>query len=229
MATLDESIIVPSLFLGMGLLCCAELALLIPVSFKQWSGVYFYGMITAAAGASILTVGIICAFLYGSHFKTWVPVAIVFTGNALFVCADFFVLYSRLHLVGTSSRTVKAIAIAVVLHLIMVEFPSSAIFSASAFTTNPKIQKAGPIFARIEGVCYNGLQVSFAALYFFQVRRTWSGDYMGLPRPVKHILIAVMLMACLDLVSLGLIVSEEFRIQFCFAVGLRSVQYQRSH
>jgi hypothetical protein len=84
-----------------------ELLLLIFVTFKQWGGFYFWSLLIASFGIIPYSLGYLM-----SYFRwTDVPLGLAFNnlGWWLMVTGQSFVLYSRLHLVESDRRVLRAV------------------------------------------------------------------------------------------------------------------------
>lgn len=84
-----------------------ELLLLIFVTFKKWGGFYFWSLLIASFGNIPYSLGYLISYFHLTVF----PVGLAFSnvGWWLMVTGQSFVLYSRLHLVLSERRVLRAV------------------------------------------------------------------------------------------------------------------------
>jgi hypothetical protein len=84
-----------------------ELLLLIFVTFKKWGGFYFWSLLIASFGNIPYSLGYLISYFHLTVF----PVGLTFSnvGWWMMVTGQSFVLYSRLHLVLSERRILRAV------------------------------------------------------------------------------------------------------------------------
>lgn len=206
-----------SLFVGMGALSCLELIFIIPGYFKRWSGMYFWGVIFATTGATMMTVGNLLLYLFVTDHLKGLSISLIQLGYATYCPADFVVLYSRLHLVGTTPRLLTWVSRAIILELLFVELPAGILYTWTMLPAGDSLAKGVQIATLIQGPFYYGLQLTISFIYVHHIYATWK-DATGLPRGVKNMFVGFALIACMDLLCLALQEAQQVQLQACVSV-----------
>lgn len=105
--TLTAAVIVVITTNSIALYNAVELLLLIFVTFKHWGGFYFWSLLIASFGNIPYSLGYLMSYFH----LTVVPLGLAFNnvGWWLMVTGQSFVLYSRLHLVESDRRVLRAV------------------------------------------------------------------------------------------------------------------------
>lgn len=77
----------------MALLCQLEVVFITFTTFKRFSGLYYWSIVSAAIGAFLVTLGATLCF-FGLR-PTWPGAIIVNVGYFVYIPAEFSMIYSR--------------------------------------------------------------------------------------------------------------------------------------
>jgi hypothetical protein len=114
-----------------------ELLITIFLSFKRWSGRYFYCLIVASAGVLVYQV-FVFAQTFASNLNAHAITACIDVGWSAMVTGQSLVLWSRLHLVCRSRWKLRAILYMIIFNCVCLHIPQTAFsLSVSIDTQNP--------------------------------------------------------------------------------------------
>jgi hypothetical protein len=214
----SNDLLLLSLFVGMGVLSCLELILVIPSYFKQWRGMYFWGVTIATAGASMMVSGNLLLFVFIPDRLKGLSITLIQLGYALYCPADYVMLYSRLHLVGASRKLLRWVAIAIIVELIFVEIPGEILYTWTMIPASAQLQQAVDLMNLTQGPFYYVLQNVISGIYVHHIYFTWKDDVAGLPRAVKHMFLGFTFIVVMDLLCLALQEAGQVDLQACVTV-----------
>jgi hypothetical protein len=187
--------------LAMGYLCIFELCIIIFTTFRHRDNLYFWSVAAAIAGAAIYSTGCTLHFFAPVDWPEGVSTGFFCVGYLIYVLAEFLVLYSRLHLVSASRKTLRFILALIVTEYALVTIPT-AIIAAGAFASDlPAFSRANPLSQRIEIVIYMATEMAISVTYIRQVLQAWgsgSGSNLQRKRVLKRMICANVFLICLD-------------------------------
>jgi hypothetical protein len=202
----------------MGALSCIELILIIPGYFRQWNGMYFWGVVCATVGATMMTTGNLLLFLFVTDHLHGLSITLIQLGYAIYCPADFVVLYSRLHVVGASPKLLKWLFGAIILELICIEIPAEVLYTWTMLPSSMKLQKKARITTLIQGPFYYGLHLAINGIYVHHIYHSWKQKDVALPKAVKNMFMGFALMSCMEILCLTLQEAQRLEMQACLSV-----------
>jgi hypothetical protein len=168
-------------FNAMGFLCTFELIPIIWTTFKSRSGLYSWGIVVATLGSFLFNLGATIYFFNlsnGTPLLLGLTIAIGALGYLLYIPAEFTILYSRLHLLAGSKRTLRLVIILSVAQYTLVTIPN-AVLSIGASTISSKSFAIGYSYIqRIEIVVYMAMEIIFSIIYIQHTLQIWSSGSM---------------------------------------------------
>ena len=117
-----------------------ELNIMIWMTFKRHSGVYFYSLLASSWGIVIYQLAFLMKF-----FQVWkndyVSVALITVGWYAMVTGQSLVLYSRLHLVVHDRRKIRWVLYMICIDVVLFHFPTTVMTFGVCFTLSihPKL------------------------------------------------------------------------------------------
>lgn len=198
--------------ISMGLFSDSFIVIIIWLTFRRHSGLYFW-----ALNAIAITQILVCVSTY---LSTWVvggtKPAITLTlnsiGNTGYVLAEFLVLWSRLHLLQASRRQLKLILGIILAEWMFVEIPLM-ILSIIA-TLRPSNTLATAIYFKwfdVESCLYLIVDVSLSVMYFHLISRNW-GKNRAWKRVHANLVGMMILLLCIDATYILLVFSKSSQI-----------------
>lgn len=86
---------------------CIELLVLVLTGFRQWRGLYFFSLVIASAGVIPYCLGFLLEYFHLLVF--WASMLFSSIGWTMLITGQAFVLYSRLGLIVTDAKVLKAV------------------------------------------------------------------------------------------------------------------------
>jgi hypothetical protein len=175
---------------------CIELFVLVYVTFKRHSGLYFWSIIITTCGLVLQTTGYIL-----KEFKNETPPVLVTIicklGWVANVTGFSIVLWSRLHLVVRNPRVLRLVLIMIIvdgilLHTPVVVFEFGLISRHHSVYVHPM-----EIMERIQQTIFTCQETVISGLYIYHTRRFLNSGYASHTRKVIGLLVAVQTLVIL--------------------------------
>jgi hypothetical protein len=214
----SEQSVLLALFVGMGALSCIELIIIIPSYFKQWNGMYFWGVVFATAGATMMTIGNLLLFLFLTDRLHGLSITLIQLGYAIYCPADFVVIYSRLHLVGASPTLLKWVLGAIICELLLVEIPAEVLYTWTMIPNSKSLHDKSKITTLVQGPFYYGLHLAITGIYVHHIYHSWKQEATAFPKAVKNMFMGFALMSCMEVLCLTLQEAHRLDMQACVSV-----------
>lgn len=202
----------------MGAISCVELMIIIPSYFRRWNGMYFWGVVLATLGATMMTTGNLLLYIYVPDRLKALSVTLIQLGYAIYCPADFVVLYSRMDLVGTTPKLLKWVLRAIAVELLVIEIPAGIMYTWTMIPAPDDLVKPVQIFTLIQGACYYSLQIAISGIYVHHIYDTWKDGPGGLPKAVKNMFMGFALMVSMNALCLVLQETQKVQLQACISV-----------
>jgi hypothetical protein len=116
-----------------------ELLILIPVTFKHYSGLYFWSLLVASAGVIPYSVGYV--LVYYNVTYDFIGYTIDTVGWCAMVTGQSVVLYSRLHLVLRDRRTLRAVVWIIVIDAVIFHVPTTVMLFGSRYAASLQVRE----------------------------------------------------------------------------------------
>ncbi|KAJ5084516.1 hypothetical protein NUU61_009095 [Penicillium alfredii] len=187
-----------------------ELIILVFVTFAQYRGLYFWGLlISSFLGLIPYSLGFLLKFFRLTDI-TWLPVSFLTVGWWCMVTGQSIVLYSRLHLVLSNQRVLRRVLIMILVDAVILHVPTTVLTYGSNLAT-PQTQ-ADPYISgynkmekiQMTGFCLQEFIIS--GLYIWETLRMLRLDPDRSKRKIQYQLLTINLI--IIVLDLGLLVAE---------------------
>jgi hypothetical protein len=197
--------VVVGAFVAMGFLCTFELIPIIWTSFKRRNGLYFWAIVVATLGSFLFNLGT-TIYIYnlsnGTKAILGVTTAINTLGYLIYIPAEFTVLYSRLHILAASQKTLRFVGILAAAEYALFTIPNAVLSIGASTISTPAFDISYSYFQRIEIVGYTITEIIFSIVYIRHTLRMWgTGAEPKVKKILKWCLCANILVILLDIVT----------------------------
>ncbi|KAF2669620.1 hypothetical protein BT63DRAFT_264995 [Microthyrium microscopicum] len=186
-----------SAFLSMGFILWLEVALLLLLTVKRNKSLYYRALISANIGLLFWILGIMLSNLL--QLNPWIGMSFAVPGYLIFVPSELAILYSRLHVVGASSRLLLYVRIVCTLEVIFITIPTAVIgFGVRVATyTVPAFIPAADTMYKIECCIWSFVNTLIAGIYLVLLLKNWSRDSKepGVRRLFAHLVASTVVLA----------------------------------
>ncbi|KLU82263.1 hypothetical protein MAPG_01337 [Magnaporthiopsis poae ATCC 64411] len=226
----DVSLVV--IFLTLALYNVAELAFIIPSTFKRWSGFYFWCFVMATWSIVPYSVGFILKGLAIVPQAIYFWVTCGYIGWVGMVLFQSLVLWSRLHLIVDCPRRLRAILYMIIFNTIICDVPVAVL----AFGSNsPHPEPYAPIYAIWESIhvtVFALQEVIISVVYVWETSKLLrierdSGATFDLParrKVLTHLIYVSIIVVILDLPTLAMQYTEMYSLQTAYKGFVYSVK-----
>jgi hypothetical protein len=205
---------------GMAFLCIFELVVTALTTLPRRAGLYSWSMLVAIIGALLFNLGVLlyCFVLNGR--LVGLSAGMFGIGYLLYIPAEFLVLYSRLHLLGASPRTLKIVIMVIVLEVLFVTVPIAILSTGAVVASSHKLNLVYSIWQRVEVWMYAGTEIFISSVYIVQVRRMWKADgHLKMKSRLMSLVYIYIFIILLDLANIGIEFSGNTGLQGVFVVS----------
>jgi hypothetical protein len=208
-------------FTGASLFCNVELAVLVCMRFKKRTGLYFWSIVLATFGSLLYNIEVILAYFVTVSVPTWAFAITGVLGYLIYIPAEYLVLYSRLHLLSTSSQVLRWVIALATAQYVLISIPLAVTWIWGLVdpqnTTN---QLLGDRIQQIEVCTYTAVEIALSSIYIVQTLRMWGTD----PGPlVKKILVHLVcinaLLVCLNCANVAILYTDRVGLDNGWIVG----------
>jgi hypothetical protein len=187
-------------FSAMGFLCCIQMFFMIGLTFRRWSGLYFWTLTGASVAQLMVCFSLILQVWILKDRLTGIPLAMSTLGYLFFAPCEFLVLYSRLHLLRASKRALIFVLIITFLEWLLAELPMAINgVLAAIYPDSEKIALANKIWWEFEEVVYPLVDFALCFLYFLQVKRMWGNSGNKMKWVLRHIAVMSAVIILIDI------------------------------
>jgi hypothetical protein len=207
---------------SIGLFCCIEMIFLVTITFRRYSGLYFWSIVGGTCSQFLVCWSVVLLYWISepSQPAAWLTLAAI--GYLLYVPFEFLVLYSRLHLLLTSKRTLNWVLGAIVMESLVAEIPLTTLMILN--TLHPDSQRVLSIYTTwwlAESVLYTVVDVMLCGVYFLQCKRLW-GDDNRMTRVLWHVIAMVIILFIIDVAYVVLSFTADQQLTTGFVVCERT-------
>jgi hypothetical protein len=186
-------------FSAMGFLCCLQTFILIGITFRRRSGLYFWSLMGATFAQLCVSFSMFLQTWILVHRLPGIPLAMSTLGYLFFPPFGFLILYSRLHLLFASKRVLRFALILIVLEWALFEFPMALLQTLSIFyPDSTKIARANKLSWEFEEAMYTTVDLLLCLLYALQVKRIWGRSEDRTKGVLRHVIAMTVLFILLD-------------------------------
>jgi hypothetical protein len=206
-------------FIAMAMLCSLELCVLVYSKFRRRTGLYFWSIVVAIFATTLYQWSDMVQYFLIPGEHLWLLSILGSTGYVLYVLSDFLMLYSRLHLVQASPRTLRIVRSVMIAEFLLVTIPDTILANGALYLDGWAFP--GSIFRRVEIVIYCTVEISLSIVYILHVRRMWSTESSPMVQRVcKDLLYMNILIIILELSNVGIEYSANYALQNCYTVHI---------
>jgi hypothetical protein len=221
--------------LGCALWNSLEMVPIVLLTFKRYSGLYFWSMVFSTLGVVLSSIGFILLIFDIGVYDKFQPAFMAAFGWVPMVAGQSLVLFSRLHLLRLSRTLRKWILVEIIFTIIFLQMPTLALTvgSQTSHPDQPAWVRPYQIVERIQVVVFFAQEVFLSSLYLwrcfkFLVARNGSETGFSSDRArldVKkmfiHLLIVNIIVIALD----GTIVGLQYSGLFLFQISYKPFAY----
>jgi hypothetical protein len=144
-----------------------ELLLLIFVTFKRYEGFYFWSLLVASFGNIPYSLGYVISYFQLTYSS--VGLAINNVGWWLMVTGQSFVLYSRLHLVLSDKKILRAVLVMIIVDGIIFHIPSTILNFYSNYGADPLAAAEGyKVYEKVQMTGFCIQETIISGLYMWK-------------------------------------------------------------
>lgn len=159
-------------FTGVAWYNSIELLILIFITFKRHSGLYFWSMLISAAGVLPYSVGFLMKFFGLFTSATWFSVTLITVGWWTMVTGQALVLYSRLHLVLRSPTILRLVLGMIITSVFFFHVPTTVLTYGANVSLNPNVfARAYDIMERIQLAGFFVQETIISSLYIWETNK----------------------------------------------------------
>jgi hypothetical protein len=205
---------------GMAFLCIFELVVLALTTLRRKTDLYFWSMIIAITGALLFNLGVLLYCFALNNRLVWLSGGMFGIGYLLHVPAELLVLYSRLHLLGASPRTLKLVIMVIVLEVLLMTAPIAILSTGAVVVSSNQLNLVYSVWQRIEVWAYAGTEIFLSSVYIVQVRRMWKADgQWKMKSRLMSLVYIYFFIILLDVSNIGIEFSGYTGLQGVFVVS----------
>jgi hypothetical protein len=203
---------------SIGLFICLEMFVLIFITFKRYSGIYFWTLTGATVCQTLVCISTLLAFWIIKGDQPTVSLTIGIPGYLFFVPLEGLVLYSRLHLLGASRRSLRFVLGAIAFEFVFAEIPCAVMEAL-----NPKYGQRSDFFEwykvvwREEAAMYMVMHLILMSMFFSHIRKMWGEEHMR--GVLKEVALMIFMVFALDVVNMVLNFTVEVTFYLSFVVS----------
>jgi hypothetical protein len=217
--TLSQALASP--FPAMGVLCCVQMFIMIAITFKRRSGLYFWSLIGATSAQFICSFSTLLqqSILIGRLLA--LSNSLNITGYLLYPPFEFLVLYSRIHLLQASNRVLRFVLIIFTLEWTLFEIPMAFCgFLAQRYPDSTKIAFAYKVTWEIEEAAFPMVTFMMYGLYILQVKRMWGDSGDRIKWILWHVIMMTVVLILID--ASYIILANTVVVGWAVAIEVRS-------
>ena len=191
-----------------------ELTVCIFYTFRRYSGLYFWSVLCTTWGVTIHAIGFVLKFCVPSC--NWIfSTVLAEIGWVGMVSGFSIVLYSRLHLVVRSQRTLQLVLAAIVVDAFLFHVPTIVFqFGTSDKHTHKKFLPYMNVMERVQIVGFSVQEIIISAIYIYATMQMLRGSFNRRMRTTMAwlILIQIIVILC-DVVVIALDYAQYFTLK----------------
>ncbi|KAL9114327.1 MAG: hypothetical protein Q9227_001749 [Pyrenula ochraceoflavens] len=224
--------IIICIFIGLAFYNTIELTLLIFMTFRHYSGLYFWSLLIASWGVIPYNLGFLIKFFNigipkdsGENGVTWVAVILITAGWWPMVTGQSVVLWSRLHILNRNEKLLRTLLWMIVIDAIILHIPTTVLTFGSNALSNPNLPnfvRGYNVMEKIQMTLFTVQETLISAVY---VRETLKflrlSLHDGARRTMFQLLSINVLIIIMDLGLLGC----EYANLYIIETTLKGVVY----
>jgi hypothetical protein len=186
-------------FSGVALLCNIELWVLIFIKFRKRKGLYFWSILFASIGAFLYNINVILAYFITAPVPSWAFIVTGSLGYLIYVPSEYAVLYSRLHLLSTSTRVLRWTMALTATEYVLATIPLAVTWAWGLVDPeNVTVIIVRDRLLQVETCAYTAVEIVLSSIYIRQTLRMWATN----PEPsIRSILVHLF---CINILLVSL-------------------------
>jgi hypothetical protein len=215
-------------FTGMGWLTIAQTSILVVTAFHNRSSLYFRAIVGSLIGATLWNIGNAFHYFVWGYLRPLPIVICAGLGYLIVVPCIYLVLYSRLHLVSVSRRSLRLILCLIISDYLLIDVPTN--ISTMVVLMKPNLPHALQIMdnmQKVEGVTALLVEMVMSGTYVYHILRLWGSDSNPKARRISRMLvIAYVFVLSLDAINLLLTYIQTMGLQPAWMVSYKFIHYR---
>jgi hypothetical protein len=184
----------------MGLLCCFQAFILVGITFRRWSRLYFWCLIGATCTQVLCCFSIPLQKFILKDRLSEIPLAFSVLGYLFFPPFGFLPFYSRLHLLQVSTRVLRLVLIVIIIEWIVAEIPQAILALLNfLYPESTKFAEGYKIAWEFEESFYPVVDIFLCSMYIFYVTQMWDSGGAKMKWILRYVTIMVLLMILIDI------------------------------
>lgn len=205
-----------SALLSIAFFCVLEIFVWIFFTFRQRRGLYFWSLIVATSGIALNGLGYTLKFFQVTT-KDIFSVTVICLGWTCMVTGQSVVLYSRLHLVVSNEKLLRAVLVVIIVSALTIHIPVTVLVYGVNSSNPDRFVNPYEIYERAQLVVFAVQEALISGLYIYHARDILTTIDEVRKRPRQAV------MKQLIYINIVLLVLDSFLIGLQFA-GLYEVQ-----
>jgi len=219
--------LVTAALIGMGVLCAIEVFFLIGFTFRRRTGLYFWSMNITNAAELCFNISSILSLWVLKDSYPWITLTFSVASDLGYAFFGFLILYSRLHILSASPRTLRFVLGAIIAESLLFEVPQEVLLIGSTILPSSKFSAIYGVWWRIEACVYTACDLLLSGIYIFHVKSMWGSVANPQIRTVlKKILLMTAFLIFIDISNIVLTFAANYPVLigiqgFLFAFNLK--------
>jgi hypothetical protein len=204
-----------------------ELNFIIFMTFKRYSGLYFWSFVVGTWGIAPHAIGFILKFF--DLVSIWpLPVALVAIGFVPMVTGQSLALYSRLHLIVRDGSRIRWVLYMIVFNAAIIYIPIITLAFGVNCPNPARFLRPYLIYDKLQIVLIFLQEAIISVVYIYEAGRLLSSRGEVNRKPIKrlliHLLVVSLVVLILDITLLGVQFAGDYEIQVAYKSAVYSVK-----
>ncbi|EOD48839.1 putative integral membrane protein [Neofusicoccum parvum UCRNP2] len=214
-------------FLGIAFFNALELIFMVMITFKRYSGLYFWSVLIAASGIPVYCVGFTLKFFVTNvPNMNYVGLAIVIVGWIPMVTGQSLALYSRLNLVVHDHRKLRWVLYMIIFNALAFHGTTTGLsFAAESSTRLAAIYSA---YEKAELLAFAVQECIISGLYIYEtykiLRPTNAAQGKRITAVRRNLIYVNVVVICLDVALIAIEMANQYKIQTTLKALVYSVK-----
>jgi hypothetical protein len=216
-----------AIFFGIAVYNVIEITVLIFVTFKKRTGLYFWSLLFASWGIVLHVIGFLLKF-FRLCKNDYANIIIITAGGVPMVIGQSIVLYSRLHLVVQDRRRIRWVLVMIIMGFFLFTVPPTVMnFGANSSNPTPFLRPF-MIYEKIMLIGFCTQECIISGLYIWEtwkmlrVMKVTRGK--DIRRVWKHLIYVNVLVILMDFTLLGIEFGGQYKIETTYKSALYSIK-----
>lgn len=212
-----------AVFIGIACYNSVELIILCFITFKRYSGMYFWSLLVSSICIIPFALGYLL-FIF-EIYRGYFAVTLVTVGWWGMVTGQSLVLWSRLHLLVHNRMVMRGTLGMIIINAIIFHIPGSVLEFGALNTKGGNFSRGFDIFERIQLVAFSAQEILLSTMYAWEVTKLLNlrprGHYK---RTLTYLLVVNLLLILMDAAIIAIEYSDYFLMQVTVKAMIYSVK-----